>query len=92
VQGQTKKGFGVRLPSLSFENFNVKFVRSKSISLHNSLVSIFSNMSTWQEQVGEAHAEVINDIKGKFKNISGGPSVIEGVKAFCAAVDWSVSF
>jgi len=48
-------------------------------------------MSSWQEQVAEAHAEVINDIKDKFKQLSGGPSVFEGLKAFCAAVNWSVS-
>ncbi|KAH7620932.1 hypothetical protein Ndes2526B_g04864 [Nannochloris sp. 'desiccata'] len=46
-------------------------------------------MSSWQEQVAEAHAEVVNDIKGKFKQFSGGPSVFEGIKAFCAAVNWS---
>ncbi len=50
-----------------------------------------TKMSSWQEQVAEAHAEVINDIKDKFKQLSGGPSVFEGIKAFCAAVDWSVS-
>lgn len=49
-------------------------------------------MSSWQEQVAEAHAEVVNDIKGKFKQFSGGPSVFEGIKAFCAAVNWSVGF
>ena len=48
-------------------------------------------MSTWQEQVAEAHAEVINDIKSKFKQFNGGPSIFEGIKAFCTAVDWSVS-
>jgi hypothetical protein len=48
-------------------------------------------MSSWQDQVAEAHAEVINDIKGKFKQLSGGPSVFEGITAFYAAVDWSVS-
>ena len=48
-------------------------------------------MSTWQEQIAEAHAEVIADIKSKFKDINSGPSVVEGVKAFSAAVDWTVS-
>lgn len=48
------------------------------------------NMSSWQEQVAEAHAEVINDIRGKFQQFRGGPSVFEGIKAFCAAVNWSV--
>lgn len=48
-------------------------------------------MESWQDQVAAAHAEVINDIKSKFAQLNGGPSVIEGVKAFCAAVDWNVS-
>ena len=49
-------------------------------------------MESWQDQVAAAHAEVMNDIKSKFAEMNNGPSVIEGVKAFCAAVDWSVRF
>lgn len=48
-------------------------------------------MSSWQEQVAAAHQEVIDDIKSKWREISGGPSLIESVQAFAAAVDWTVS-
>ena len=47
-------------------------------------------MASWKEQIAAAHAEVINEIKKEFGGIKGGPSITESVKAFCAAIDWSV--
>lgn len=48
-------------------------------------------MSTWQEQLQGAHAEVINDFKEKWREISGGPSIADTLTAFVSAVDWTVS-
>ena len=47
-------------------------------------------MASGQEQVVSAHQEVIADIREKWTELNGGPSMIEGMKAFAAAVDWTV--
>ena len=49
---------------------------------------------SWEALVRElaaAHAEVIEDIKSKFRGLHGDSSLIDDIKAFCAAVDWTVS-
>lgn len=45
----------------------------------------------WGEQLAEASAFVLDDIKQKWKQMNGGPSVLDSLKEFAAAVDWSVS-
>ena len=47
-------------------------------------------METWQQKLHEAHEEVLNDFREKWKQLSGGPSIIDSVLAFVAAVDWTV--
>lgn len=55
-------------------------------------------MEGLQAQVGEARDAlagaldyVLADVRQKWGEISGGPSVTDGLRAFVAAVDWSVS-
>ena len=43
-----------------------------------------------QQQLGAAADFVMDDIRQKWKEISGGPSMTDGLKAFAAAVDWRV--
>lgn len=43
------------------------------------------------QELAAAHKEVIEDIKSKFKGLQGDSSLIDDIKAFCAAVDWTVS-
>lgn len=50
-----------------------------------------------QQQLGEAREQVagaidfmLDDLRQKWKELSGGPSVTEGLRGFVAAVDWSV--
>ncbi len=47
-------------------------------------------LEDWQHQLAEAHQMVIGDIKQRWREISGGPSIIESFNAFVAAVDWKV--
>lgn len=42
-----------------------------------------------REQVAGAIDVVLEDLRQKWKELSGGPSVTDGVKQFVAAVDWS---
>eukprot|EP00887_Chlorella_sp_A99_P003187 scaffold9.g3187.t1 len=48
-----------------------------------------SHLDAAQAAMGEAVELVMADIRAKYKELTGGPGVIEGVKAFAAAVDWS---
>lgn len=43
-----------------------------------------------REQLAGAIDYVMADLRQKWKEMSGGPSVTEGIKQFAAAVDWSV--
>lgn len=44
-----------------------------------------------RDQLAGAIDFVMADLRQKWKELSGGPSVTEGIKQFVAAVDWSVS-
>lgn len=44
-----------------------------------------------REQLAGAIDVVLADLRQKWKELSGGPSVTEGIRQFIAAVDWSVS-
>lgn len=55
-------------------------------------------MDSLQQQLGDARQQlsgaldvVLSDLRQKFKELNGGPSVTEGLQRFVAAVDWSVS-
>lgn len=47
-------------------------------------------LQTLQDDLGGVLDFVINDLKSKWKEMSGGPSVFDSLKAFIAAVDWKV--
>lgn len=49
-----------------------------------------SSWEGWKAQVAAAHAEVIEDIKSKFREFREAPPLIDSVRAFCAAIDWTV--
>lgn len=49
------------------------------------------DLDSVRAQLGEAAEFVVNDLRQKWKEISGGPGVIEGLQAFVHAVDWTVS-
>ena len=55
-------------------------------------------MEALQQQLGDAREQlagalefVMADMRQKWAEMRGGPSVTEGLRAFVAAVDWSVS-
>lgn len=48
-------------------------------------------LSDVRDQLGGALEFVMDDLRQKWRELSGGPSVSEGLKQFFHAVDWSVS-
>jgi len=57
------------------------------------IVEISMNASSWEgwmAQLAAAHDEVVEDIKSKFREFREAPSFIDSVRAFCAAIDWTV--
>lgn len=43
-----------------------------------------------QQQLGDAWEFVLNDIREKFRQLNGGPGILDSLMAFIAAVDWTV--
>ncbi len=48
------------------------------------------NLEKVQQELRGAVQFVMNDIRDKFKQINQGPAILDSLKAFTAAVDWSV--
>ena len=47
-------------------------------------------LQTLQDDLGGVLDFVISDLKSKWQEMTGGPSAVDALKAFVAAVDWTV--
>ena len=60
-------------------------------NLGAAMESLQQQVADVREQAAEAIDFILADLRQKWKELSGGPSVTEGVRQFIAAVDWNVS-
>ena len=47
-------------------------------------------MEKVQQELQSAVQFVVNDVKEKFRQLNQGPAILDSLRAFSAAVDWSV--